>query len=91
MNRENDDPILELLESSSLALKPADIEYNLDTRNNVDISIRTVHNRLELLVEHGLVVKEDEQNGRYAITDRGQRYLEGDLTAEQLEDTTNSG
>jgi repressor of nif and glnA expression len=85
MNRENDDPILEILDRSDLALKPAAIRYNLRTRNGTKIPERTVAHRLSLLVDHGLLVKEDEENGRYAITDLGRRYLSGDADAEDLE------
>jgi repressor of nif and glnA expression len=88
MNRENDDPILELLDDTGLALKPAAIHYNLTTRNNVDISLRTVHNRLKLLMKHGLVIKEDEENGRYAITNLGQRYLSGEASEDELQSSS---
>ena len=84
MNRENDDPILELLDRCDLALKPAAIRYNLETRNDKEIPARTMAHRLSLLVENGLLVKEDEENGRYAITDLGRRYLSGEADAEDL-------
>ena len=88
MNRENDDPILELLDSSNLALKPAAIRYNLETRNGKEIPKRTMAHRLSLLVENGLLVKEDEANGRYAITNLGRRYLSGDATEDELTSDT---
>jgi len=80
----NDDTLLEFLDQYDLALKPADIEYNITTRTNANISYTTVNRRLSMLLEAGLVEKEDETGGRYAITDLGRRYLSGELTEEEL-------
>lgn len=56
---------------------PAIIAYNLDmTRPHVS-------NRLSKFTDHGLVEKIED--GRYQISDRGRAYLEGELTADDLE------
>lgn len=47
--------------------------------------LSTLNHRLSLLLEHGLVLKEDETSGYYAITDRGRAYLAGEIDAEALE------
>ena len=81
----NDDTLLEFLDHYDLALKPADIEYNIRTRTQANISDTTVNRRLKKLVKAGLVEKEDEEAGRYAITDLGRCYLSGELTEEERE------
>lgn len=81
----NDDTILEFLDQQGLALKPADIEYNINTRTSADISYTTVNRRLKKLLAAGLVEKEDEQGGRYAVTAKGREYLAGELDASELE------
>lgn len=84
---DNDDTILEFLEDSGLALPPRAMEYNLKTRHQKEVSYSTINRRLKLLIETGLVEKEYEDGGFYAITDKGRAYLSGDLDASELEDT----
>ena len=82
----NDIPILEFLEKYPLALTPREIDYNMETREGVNISYSTVNRRLKQLVEKGLVQKEDEKGGLYSITDYGLEYLAGNVSKEDLED-----
>ena len=83
---ENDDSILEFLASYELALPPRAIEYNLNTRHDIEVSYSTINRRLKLLIGAGLIEKEYEQGGFYSITEKGRSYLAGDLDAKDLED-----
>nr|WP_226006624.1 MarR family transcriptional regulator [Natrinema salinisoli] len=75
---QGDDRILETLEYSGLALSPSVIAYNTDYSRNY------VNKRIRKLRESSLVDRPDE--GYYRITDRGRAYLEGELSAEDLEE-----
>lgn len=86
MNKENDDPILEFFADRDIALSPRSLQYNLDARENIDIPYSTINHRLGILVDHGLVEKEDPEGGRYAITEKGRQYLAGELDRDDLED-----
>jgi DNA-binding PadR family transcriptional regulator len=86
----NDDTLLEFLNQYPLALKPADIEYNIRTRTNAKISTSTINRRLRKLIKAGLVEKEHEEGGRYAITDRGRRYLDDDLSEDERAQVENA-
>lgn len=66
-----DDSILELFHSSQLVLTPAVVALNIDR------SRAEVNRRLGTLDGHGLVEKVDR--GKYRLTDRGERYLDGRL------------
>lgn len=81
---DSDDTILEFLQDTGLALSPRAIEYNLNTRHQVDISYSTVNRRLKLLYDSGLVKKEYPEGGFYALTDKGRSYLDGDLDVSEL-------
>jgi len=81
----SDDAILEYLQEMGMAIPPRAISYNMQTRENVDISYTTVNRRLKQLLENGLVRKEYEKGGFYAVTDRGCQYLDGKLDAAELE------
>lgn len=52
--------------------------------DNLDISRSHASKRISLLVEHGFV--EQLEDGKYRITDRGQSFLQGDLTTGERED-----
>jgi len=82
----NDDPILEFLADRDVALTPRDLQYNLETRAGFELGYSTINHRRNLLTEHGLIKKEDEDGGRYAITDKGRQYLAGELEKDELED-----
>ena len=76
---QTDDRILSLLEESGLMLSPAVIAANLDYTRG------WVSKRLRKLLEAGLVEK--SQSSYYEITERGEKYLVGEIEAGILEDT----
>ncbi|RZH67026.1 winged-helix domain-containing protein [Natrinema altunense] len=74
--------ILEFLEMHDLELPAKPLYRNLN-RHGHEIGYSTVRQRLSELEEHGLIEKIDEA-GYYAITERGQAYLAGDLSIDDL-------
>ncbi len=74
---QTDDRILELLDESDLALTPAVMAQNLDYTRN------WVSRRVNKLEKAGLV--DSIESGYYRITDRGRRYLMGEIDAAELE------
>jgi len=66
-----DDRILELLDSSGLILSPSAIAINIDKSRD------EVNRRLTILLDHNLVTR--VKRGYYEITERGQKYLTGEL------------
>ena len=74
-----DDTILEFFEDHSIALPPSAVAYN------IDFSDTHVRNRMRTLADEGLLEKVDEKKGYYEITERGRKYLAGELDASQLE------
>jgi len=72
-----DDYILEMLEDTGIVLSPQVIAYNIDYSRNY------INDRMSYLREAGLVDRVDE--GLYQITDRGKKYLSGELDADDLE------
>lgn len=72
-----DDWILECLESSGLVLSPRVIAHNIDYGRSY------VGRRLQTLEANELVERVD--TGFYRISDLGQKYLQGELSAEDLE------
>lgn len=81
----NDDSILEFLGERDVALSPRGLDINLE-REGIAISYRTINRRLKQLHEKGLVEKVNEDRGWYVISDKGQKYLAGELDASELED-----
>lgn len=77
MQNPTDERILEILETG-LMLGPTAIAKNID-KHRV-----TVSDRLRALREHGFV--ESPEEGYYEITELGERYLDGELDADNLED-----
>ncbi|WP_455448159.1 transcriptional regulator [Natrinema thermotolerans] len=75
-----DDRILETLESSGLILSPAVIALNIDKSRD------EVNRRLSVLVDHELVQR--VKRGYYEITNLGEQYLEGELDASELDEST---
>lgn len=73
-----DDIILEVLSDSGVALNKRGLEINLQ-REDADISYSTLQRRLPKLVEAGLIEMVVEQGAWYAITEKGEAYLSGDL------------
>jgi len=76
---QTDNRILELLDESNLILSPAVTAVNLDYSRN------WVSRRMSKLEDADLIEK---VNGSYyQITDRGRAYLEGDLEADDFENS----
>ena len=74
------DPVLELL-SEDFVLNARSLWYTL--RNRADESgdapgRNTVYRALEKLEKHGFVNALDENDSYYVITQKGERYLEGE-------------
>ncbi len=74
--------ILEFLETHDLELPAKPLYRNLN-RHGHEIGYSTVRQRLSELEEHGLIEKIDEA-GYYAITEKGQAYLAGELDIDEL-------
>lgn len=79
-----DDPILEFLAESNAALPPAVVTFNLNWQNIASPAHSTVKRRLRTLTDHNLAEKVEDEAGYYAITDKGRKYLAGDLDASKL-------
>ncbi|WP_311170618.1 winged helix-turn-helix domain-containing protein [Halobellus ordinarius] len=76
-----DDRILEIIreEDSGTATELADHDY-------IRVSRSQISRRLKKLAEHGLL--RSLGNGVYVITDAGTEYLEGDLDADELPESS---
>jgi predicted transcriptional regulator len=74
---QGDDRILETLADSGLILSPAVIAVNTEYSRNY------VNKRMAVLLENGLVDR--VKDGYYEITEKGRKYLAGDLDARDLE------
>lgn len=79
----SDDKILELLEESGVALNKKGLEVNLELEGE-DISYSTIKRRLPLLDEAGLVEQVREKGSYYRVTEKGQQYLAGDFSPEEI-------
>ena len=73
-----DDAILELLDEAGIAANPATIAFNIDYDN------RYVSQRCRKLAENGLVERVHETKAMYEITPLGERYLDGQIDADDL-------
>lgn len=82
-----DDIILEFLADSGAAHNKKGIEINLDLENK-DASYSTIQRRLPKLEEAGLVEQVREEGAWYRITEKEEKYLEGeeDLRDMDLDD-----
>jgi predicted transcriptional regulator len=79
----SDDAILEFLlndPNDRIRVTPAVIAANIDYARS------TINGRLPKLLSAGLIEYYDQDIGIYEITDLGERYLSGDLAAEEIED-----
>lgn len=75
----SDPAIIEVFGEAGIAMPPAVAEYNLQ-----GVSKSTIKRRIPHLVEHGLLEKVDERKGYYRITEKGKKYLVGELNAKDL-------
>ena len=80
---EYDEPILRMLSEAGKALPPRVILFNLQYEDRASPHRSTVKRRLGRLSEHGFVEKVDEA-GYYVIMERGERYLAGELDADEF-------
>ncbi|QGX95919.1 ArsR family transcriptional regulator [Haloplanus rallus] len=76
----SDDAILELLGDAGIAIPPTAIAFNIE-----NVSRPTVDRRLPKLEAAGLVKRYDDPKGYTEITEKGRKYLSGDLKASDLE------
>lgn len=74
----SDDVILEFLDEKAIAAPPLVIAFN------TDISHPTVQRRSKELRENGLLHRYEEPRGYLKITEKGRKYLRGDLEADDL-------
>lgn len=89
---ELDDAILEFFEvldepgGKPVALSPTPIWVNLTrVRGITDKKQNTFSRRMNQLAVAGLLSKIDDGRGYYVITDKGRRYLSGNLDISELE------
>lgn len=80
----NDDTILEYLHEKDMALPPGTLHFNLE-REGFEIGYSTVRRRLNLLESADLIKNKADDGSYYALTEKGQKYLVGDLDASELE------
>lgn len=78
MQQPVDDRILEALADSEMELTPTVIA------RNIGYSRRYVNTRLGELADYGLV--ERVERGWYAIAERGEQYLAGEIDASDISD-----
>jgi DNA-binding PadR family transcriptional regulator len=80
-----DDIILEYLAETGTALNKRGLEINLDLEG-YDISYSTIKRRLPKLEDAGLIEVADSSGPWYAISEKGEAYLEGDLDLRDEDD-----
>lgn len=78
----SDSIVLEFLAENDLELPPKALHANLD-RHGYDIGYSTVQLRISELEENGFVEKAD--SGYYQISEKGQRWLDHDLSEDELD------
>jgi DNA-binding PadR family transcriptional regulator len=79
----SDDVILEFLQDSGAGHNYRGISNNFEDRN-IDVSYKTITRRVPKLEEAGLV-RTIPGDGRYfAITEKGEMYLEGEIDLRDL-------
>lgn len=82
---DSDDTILEFLEETGAAFSKRGIEVNFE-RRNIAISYSTIKRRVGKLEKAELIECIEEKGGYYEITDIGEKYLDGELDREDLEE-----
>lgn len=83
-----DEPILELLAESDVAAPPAVVAFNLEWRGIASPAYSTVKRRMRTLADHRLLDQVEPDRGYYAISDKGQDYLAGELDPDELHTET---
>lgn len=74
-----DERVLEFLHEKEIIASPSVIAANIDYTGEY------ISRRCNRLADAGLVQRVDASN--YRITDRGEQYLAGEISAEELEDS----
>lgn len=75
--------VLSFLEDSQMALPPKVVCWNMKEQG-IEIGYSTVRKTLPELEEYGLVNRAAEEEGYYRITDRGRKFLAGEIDADDL-------
>ena len=89
---ETDDTILEYLaqlevNGGYVTQSPTAVWVNLDEEMGIlDKSQSTISRRMKRLEKMDLLEKTDEKRAYYRITDKGLRYLDGELSRDDLPD-----
>lgn len=78
-----DQHILRLLSDAALALRVGDIQYNLAWKFDVEVPESTLYRRLGTMAYADLLIQVDDDPARYAISELGERYGDGELTDAQ--------
>ncbi|MFD1527495.1 MULTISPECIES: helix-turn-helix domain-containing protein [Halobacteriales] len=88
-----DELILEFLEAmgspggEAVALPPTSVWLNLaKVRESTDKRQNTVSRHMSALADAGLLEKVDKDRGYYTITDLGRRYVNNELSNEEIEE-----
>jgi len=83
---EVDDAILEFFDrQDGISLPPTPVHYNLtEYYGATEKSRDTVADHMRQLARRGLLEKVEERKGYYRLTEKGRRYLRGDIKAEKL-------
>lgn len=79
----NSDLILELLQETDTAMSKRGIEVNLK-RKGFDVSYDTIKKQAEVLADYGLLELAAEKGAWYELTEKGEAYLEGEVSHEEL-------
>ncbi len=87
-----DEVILEFLDSlgspngEPVLMSPRVLKDNLESRDLVDYSESSYSRRLQKLEERGFLGRTDTDAVRYYITEKGSKYVAGDLDPDEFED-----
>jgi len=78
MQYPGDDRILEFFEETDIILSPGIISAN------IELSRSHVSRRLSALADHGLIESSDTGHGHYQITEKGRKYLSGEIEEDEI-------
>jgi len=87
-----DEVILEFMDSlgepggQPVLISPRVLKDNLESRDLVDYSESSYSRRLSSLKERGFLGRTDTDGVRYYITEKGQKYVAGELDASEFEE-----
>lgn len=87
-----DEVILEFMDSlgepqgHSVLLSANVVQDNIEVRELADYSESTYYRRLQKLADKGFVKRVEDQGARYYITEKGRKYVAGELDPSEFED-----